>query len=464
MRDLAYDFAEFAAGIRYEDLPASTVQATKNDIFDSLSTGIAGSSAKGISQLIEYADECGGTEQATTFVFGRRYPAQIAAMLNTVMIHGYDYDDTHEVAMMHSGAIVVSCALAAAEKIGGVSGKEFIAAVTAGLEIHCRLGIASTIGIAESGYVYTPLLGIFGGTAAAGRIMGLNEDEMINALGIAYAQCAGNYQAITDSAWTKRIQPGFASQAAINAVSLAKKGVIGAKNIFEGKFGLYHVYLHDRYNPEIAREGLGTKFVSEDIAFKPWPCGRPSQPPINAAIEIKEKYNIDPAHVAAVEIAMNEHLVVGGCTPEDIRKKPATIVDAQFSIPYGVACGLVNGKLGLADFTDEKIKRADVLAMAAKVEGVVDPEIEKNYHGVVPPVIIRVTMDDGTKYEHRLDITIGCKERPMTPKAIAEKMDDCVEMAALTMPEDTARKIRSLVDGLDSLENTDEIIKAMQAQ
>ncbi len=141
--------------------------------------------------------------------------------------------------------------------MGGVSGRDFIAAVTAGLDIHCRLGLASTIGIVESGYVYTPLLGIFGGAAAAGRIMKLTSEEMLNAFGIVYAQCAGNYQAITDSAWTKRFQPGFASRAAVEAVQLAKKGIIGAKNIFEGKFSLYHVYLHDRYDPEVARKGLG---------------------------------------------------------------------------------------------------------------------------------------------------------------------------------------------------------------
>ena len=251
--------------------------------------------------------------------------------------------------------------------------------------------------------------------------------------------------------------------AANEAVQLAKKGIIGARNIFEGKFSLYHVYLHDRYDPEVARKDLGRVFISEDIAFKPWPCGRPSQPPINAALEVREKFNINPDDVKHVEVAMNEHLVVGGCFPEDIRKKPQTIVDAQFSIPYGVACSLVNGKFGLTDFTDEKIKRPDVLAMAAKVDGTVDPEIEKNFHGKVPPVIIRVEMNDGTIYEHRLDVTIGCKERPMTKKAIAEKMEDCIEMAALSMPEDTGAKIRELVDGLEIV-NTNDIIAAMVAK
>ena len=170
-------------------------------------------------------------EESSLFVFGKKYPAHIAAMINTVMIHGFDYDDTHDHAMMHCGAIMLSTALAVAEAQGGVNGKELLAALTAGLDIQCRLGMAATIGIVESGWVYTPLMGIFGATATAGRLMGLNEDEMLNAFGIAYGQASGNYQAIADSAWTKRLQPGLASRAAVMSCQLAKKGFIGAKNI-----------------------------------------------------------------------------------------------------------------------------------------------------------------------------------------------------------------------------------------
>lgn len=462
-RDIAYDLAEYASSIQFEDLPASTVEATRKDIFDSLSTGIAGSSAKGVAEWMELAEEWGGAPQARLFVYGKRFPAHVTAAINTVMIHGYDYDDTHEVAMMHCGAIVVSSALAAAEMLGGVSGKELITAITVGLDIHCRIGLAATIGIVESGYVYTPLLGVFGAVAAAGRIMKLDKEQMLNALGIAYAQCSGNYQAVTDSAWTKRMQPGFASQAAIVACEMARKGVVGAHNIFEGKYGFYHVYLHDRYNPGPLREGLGKTFVSEDIAFKPWPCGRPNQPPINVALEAREKFGLDPDRVKRVDIYMNEHLYIAGCIPEDVRKKPGTIVEAQFSIPYNVACALVNGKVGLSDYTEENIRRPDVLTMAAKVYGNVDAEIEKAWHGKTSPVYIRIELNNGEILEHHLEYTLGCKEKPMTEKAIADKMDSCIEFSALKMPSDTAQKIRSLVDNLETLENSNVLVDAMLA-
>lgn len=462
-KDVAYKLAEYATSVRLENLPPSAVEFTKKDIYDSLATGIVGSSALGVKEMLSFAEEVGGAPQATVFVFGNKLPAHVAAAINTVMIHGYDYDDTHDVAMMHCGAIVISSALAAAEKQGGVSGADFLAAVTVGLDIHCRLGLATTIGIVESGWVYTSLLGVFGAVAAVGRIIGLTADEMVNAFGIAYAQAAGNYQAITDSAWTKRIQPGFASQAAIVACMLAQKGVQGAKNVFEGRYGLFHVYLHDRYDPAPLVDGLGEKFMHEDLAFKPWPCARPNQPPINVCLEARERFDLDPNKVKHVEIRMNEHLYICSCIPDEIRKKPSTIVEGQFSIPYSCACALVNGRVGLADYTQTGISRPDVLAMAAKIDGVIDAEIEKNHRAKVCPVVAKIEMDDGSIFEHRLDVTLGCKEKPMTDVDVMEKMQDCIAFCALEMPENTAENIKALVNRLDTLENSNEIAAAMRA-
>lgn len=460
-RDIAFDLAEYAANIQYDQLPASAIAATKKDIFDSLATGLAGSSVQGVRELLDLAESWGGTPQATTFVFGKKFPANVTAMINTVMIHGYDYDDTHDVAMMHCGNLMVSCALAAAEMVGGVSGKDLIAAITAGLDIHCRLGIATTVGIVESGYIYTPLLGVFGAAATAGRIMGLTPAQMVNAFGIAYSQAAGNMQAVRDSGWTKRIQPGFASRAGIVACEMAKRGVVGAQNTFQGMYGLYHVYLHDRYDPAVITKDLGKVFTHEDLAFKPWPCGRPNQPPINACIEARARFHLDPAQIRHVNIYTNEHLYSAACTPKEMRQHPTAVVEGQFSIPYSAACALVNGKVGLSDYTLEGIRRPDVLAMAAKIDGVVDPEIEKAYHARVCPVRVEIELNDGTVLTHSMEYTLGCKEKPMADQDFLAKMDDCVRFAALSLPKDTAEHIRTLIDGLDELADSNELVKAM---
>lgn len=462
--DFTYDVAKYVVNTNYSDIPEEAIKATKQDIYDSLATAIAGSSAPGIAQILELCSEWGGTKQASSFVFNKKLPAHNAAFVNAAMIHAYDYDDTHDVAMMHCGCIIVSTALAIAEMLGTVSGEEFLAAVTIGLDIHCRLGIATTVGIVTSGYVYTPLMGIFAGVCTAGKLMKLTEDKLINALGIAYSQAAGTYQAITDSAWTKKLQPGLAARNAIVACELAQKGFIGSKNNFEGVFGFYHVYLNDNYDLEVLRKDLGTYFTGKDLSFKPWPCGRPSQPPINAAIEAYEKFHIDPADIEDVEIQVNEHLVKSSCLPVETRNYPKTVVDAQFSIPYGVACGLVNGKYGLSDYTDEGLKRPDVLDICAKVRGTVKPEYEEKYHAKVCPVDLIITTNDGKKYEHHMDYTLGCAEKPMTEKHFAEKMESCIACCAKEMPADTAATLKVLIDHMETLPSTDAIIRAMMAQ
>lgn len=462
-QDVAFKLAEYVTTLRLENIPASVIEATKMDIYDSLSTGIAGSSAVGISEMLSLAEEWGGNPQATAFVFGKKFPAHVTAWLNTVMIHGYDYDDNHDTAMLHSGCVVIASALAAAEKIGGVSGAELLTAITIGLDIHCRMGMAATIGIVESGWIYTELLGVFGAAAAAGRVMGLTTEEMVNAFGIAYSHTGGSYQAILDSAWTKRIQPGFASKHAIISCEMAKKGVRGIQNTFEGKYGFYNVYLKGRYNPEPLNADLGVKFAHEDMAYKPWPCGRPNHPAINVALEARKKFNLDPNKVKHVEIFMNKHLYAM-CIPEDVRHNPKTIVDGQFSIPYNAACALVNGKVGLSDYTEAGVKRPDVLAMTAKVDGVIDAEIEKKCPAKVCPVDIKIEMEDGQFLEHHLETTLGCVENPMTAEAIAEKMDDCISFSVLPMPKDTPAKIRALVDNMETLKNSNEIVQAMLAK
>lgn len=461
--DFTYDIAKYVVNTNYSNIPVEVIEATKRDIYDSLSVAIAGSSAPGIKEMIELCSDWGGKEQASTFVFNQKFPAHNAAFVNAAMIHAYDFDDTHDVAMMHCGCITVSSCLAVAEMLGGVSGEDLLTAVTIGLDIHCRLGIATTVGIVTSGYVYTPLMGVFAGVCAAGKLMKLTEDQLVNALGIAYSQAAGHYQAITDSAWTKKLHPGLAARGAIVACELAQKGFVGSKNNFEGIFGFYHVYLQDNYDPKVLREDLGTYFTGKDLAFKPWPCGRPCQPPINAAIEVYEKYHINPADIEDVEVQVNEHLVKAGCLPPEVRNYPKTVVDAQFSIPYGVACGLVNGKYGLPDYKEENLKRQDVLDVCAKVRAVVNPEYEANYHAKVCPVDITVTTKDGQKYEHHLEYTLGCAEKPMTEKHFAEKMESCISTCVTEMPADTAQKIKSLIDNLETLSNTNEIVQAMMA-
>lgn len=333
-----------------------------------------------------------------------------------------------------------------------------MAGMTAGLDVVCRLGLASTIGIVESGYIFTQLLGTFGATIAAGRVIGLSAGQMVDALGIAYSQTSGNYQVIRDSALTKRMQPGFAAKAAVLAVQMARKGIRGTQNTFQGVDGFYRVYLRDRYKPEAVTAGLGTQFEHENLSFKPYPCMRPMHVPIDAALAARRKWQLAPEQIRRVEVCFNEHTFSAGCTPVDTKKNPRTPIDAQFSIPYVVAAALIHGRVGLSDFTAAGVARPDVLALASKVDGAVDEEIEKGWRARVCPVIIRIETTDGQRLEHRVD-----HPHVMDKTDFANKMADCIAYSKRPLPQGMGDRVTGLVDRLESLPNIRQLIDAMVA-
>jgi 2-methylcitrate dehydratase PrpD len=457
-RDIAFDLAEHAASLQLRDLPDSAIAATKRDLFDTLACTIAGASAPGVGELLDLFAQWGGHGQATVLVHGGRVPAHDAAWVNATMAHATDFDDTHDVAMLHAGVTVIPAAMAAAELAGGVAGDEVLVGVTAGLDVVCRLGLASTIGIVESGFVFTQLLGTFGATIAAGRVMGLTPAAMVDALGIAYSQTAGNYQVIRDSALTKRMQPGFAARAAVVSVQMARKGIRGTQNTFQGVDGFYRVYLRDRYDPKVVTADLGSRFEHENLSFKPYPCMRPLHVPIDAALAARRKWQLDPEQIRRVEVRFNEHTYSAGCTPVAAKKAPRTPIDGQFSIPYVVAAALAHGRVRLADFTSAGIARKEVLDLAAKVDGVVDEELERGWRARVCPVIIRIETTDGRLLEHRMD-----HPHAMDKADFAEKMADCIAFSGRPMPVQMAGNITTLVDRLESLPDIRELVGAMVA-
>src|SRR5437899_4276012 len=172
--DFAAVLSRFACGLSLNKLAAPVIEAAKMNLLDTLVCAAAGSSAQAVAETHELAAEWGGAPQATILGFGDKVPAHHAAWVNGTMAHARDYDDTHDAAVLHAGVSVIPAALAASELRGGASGADLIAAIAAGLETICRLGIATRIGIVESGYMYTPLFGHFAANVAAGRVLGLD--------------------------------------------------------------------------------------------------------------------------------------------------------------------------------------------------------------------------------------------------------------------------------------------------
>jgi len=459
--DFAAVLARFACASSIADLAAPVIAAAKTNIFDTLACAAAGSSAPAVGDARELALEWGGAPQATILAFGDKVPAHHAAWVNGTMAHARDYDDTHDAAVLHAGVSVVPAALAAAELRGGVPGREFIVAVAAGLETICRLGVATRIGIIESGFIYTPLFGHFAATVAAGRVLGLDVAQMINALGIAYSQVAGNHQVTRDGALTKRMQPGFAAQSALVSVQLARRGVRGAQATFEGADGFLRVYLRDRCDRDMLRDGLGERYEFVDLSYKPYPCCRFNHTAIDAALALRASAGIRPDRVRRIRAAVNRQAYEAVCTPIDVRKAPRTVVHAQFSIPFTVAAALVDGGVRLAHFDEASLRRDDILDLAARVDAIVDEDIERDWGRNISPTELTIELTDGTTKSIRVDWPLGHPRRPMSIADFDAKAVDCFRAAARPL-RDGARKLRELVDGLESLDDIRSLIHVLE--
>ena len=262
----------------FDHLPESVVSVTRNQVLDTLGIGLAGSGQPGALELRKFTAEMAGKPESRIWGTDVQVPAQDAARVNATMAHALDYDDTHEGSFVHPSVITIPAALAVADMLGTVTGREVITAIALGVDVACRLAAAARPGISafENGWHNTTLYGYFAAAAVTGKLMGLTHSQMVSALGIAFHQAAGNSQAHIDGALTKRMGPGFASYGGLLSARLAHRGVRGASGVLEGERGFFRQYHGNRYSRDVLLDGLGSSFAGADVSFKPWPSCRGS--------------------------------------------------------------------------------------------------------------------------------------------------------------------------------------------
>jgi 2-methylcitrate dehydratase PrpD len=455
--DFARTFSEFSCGLDIRSLPSVVIDAAKTNLFDTLACAMAGRTAPGVEAMLSLVKDWGGKAEASIFCTDLRLPAHHAAWLNGIMAHARDYDDTHDGAVLHAGISVVPAALAAAELAGDASGADILAGIVVGLELMCRLGVATKIGIIDSGFIYSALFGYFAATAAAARVLRLDPDQTTNALGIAYSQAAGTHQVTRDAALTKRMQPGFAAKAALISVQMTQRGIRGAQNTFEGADGLFRTYLRGEYDADLLRAGLGEHYEFTNLSYKPYPCCRFDHTAIDAALAIKAQSGFRVDGIRSIVASTNNQAYEAVCTPVDIRKAPKTIVQAQFSIPYTVACALVDGGVALGHFTQAGIGGEAILAVAAQVECRVDAAIERDWGRNISPTHLVVETDDG-RFEARVDYPRGHPRAAMLRADFDAKLRDCLTLGGSTGADAVAGRLRNTIDTLEHAKQGNELI------
>lgn len=457
--DIITQFVKKWPEIKYEDIPHHVIEIVKCEIIDSLAAALGASSASGIKQLLNVIDEWGGSQQSTIISSGIKCPAPDAAMVNGTMMHALDYDDGCPATLVHIGCTSVSAGFSVAERVGGVTGKEFITSLALGSDFINRIALASRPNgsITESGWFPTALYGYLGSAAVAGRIMKLDQDTMLNALGISCNQCAGNMQPIHDGVFAKAVAAGLAAKGGVTACIMAEKGISGTRNCLEGKAGFYNVYHGGDYDPQILIKDLGKRFETERIGFKPYPCCGQSHAAIDAALALKLKYNIVPSGVQDITVSISDAAYIL-CVPLQEKQNPRTVIDAQFSLPWAVATALVKGKVTLEDFNLAAIRKEEVLEVSRKVTGQLEPEF--NRRGVGPcRVTIRLTT--GHEYTQYVEFGLGSVENPMNFDDCARKFRECYPYSIRPISATTADNIIEMAQHLERLKDVTQIIRLL---
>jgi 2-methylcitrate dehydratase PrpD len=461
--DATTAFAKNMTGVKYEDLPKEIVEHTKKQVLDILGVALGGSSKPGIKELAEIITDWGGKPESTIFCRGNKVPAPNAAQVNAAMAHALDYDDTGD-GPTHQSVITVPTALAMAERQGKINGKEFITAVALGADMMDRMGLAyrsgkkteSVAGHPGGGWHLTALYGYFAAAGIAGRLMGLNKEQMLNALGIAYHQSAGNGQCVTEGALTKRMGPGFSVRGGITAALLAEKGITGAHEALEGEVGLFNLYHLGEYDATTLTADLGERFMGVNALMKPYPCCKGTHAYVDLANQMVKKHNFNPEDIKEITV-YNEDDKMFLLYPVEKRSKPENAVDSQFSIIWAVAAVFAKGKAGIGEFTDQAIKNEQIIAVSQKVKVIID----KNVGERKPiPAKISITLKSGETITGQADADAGA-EKALPFADYERKFRDCVAYAVNPRTPAQIEKIITLVKDLEKVDDVIELVKLL---
>src|SRR3984885_9884746 len=370
IKDPAWALAEHVCGSEFGDLPTATRVATRNDVLDTFGCLLGGSGEPGIAELARVVGGWGGAQQSQVMLWQIRLPAPQAALLNASMAHALDFDDTLDHGgSIHPGASVLAASLAVSDLLGGVPGSDLLLAIALGLDVSCRVALASTL---DRGWHRPAAMGVFGAAAASGKLLGLNVEQMVNALGIAFSQSAGNRQCIIDGALTKRLQAGQAASSGVLAALLASEGFTGARNIFLGRFGFFELYQPNGHDPAKLLEDLGGEFRGDQLSFKPYACGRPQHAILDAAIAARNQLDlgtaVDFGQIADVRVTVAPTIIAEQFKGASHKRRPTQIVEAQFALPYLIAAALVHGRVGITEVADTH--NTQVLHIAERMAGI----------------------------------------------------------------------------------------------
>jgi 2-methylcitrate dehydratase PrpD len=443
---------------RFENFDRQTLEHAKDRIIDTVGCLVGGAKAPGNMELINLARNWGGTGEATLFVHGGKVPAQNAAMINSIMARSFDFEPvgpTVEGVNMpgHVSGTTVMTALAMGE-FKRINGKELLCALLAGEDITSRI-------LAGSGFDFTQkwdnigTVNAFGATAIAGRILGLNDNQMRNAFGIVLNQLGSTFQHIQDRALAFKLPQGLAAKGGIFSAELAQAGWTGPRDILFGKYGYYSVYTGGCTNPDVLIRDLGSQYYSDGI-IKPYPCCRVTHAAIDCALAIGHKHTYEPQDIQEINLYVSpdglDHFCAQPFEPE-IGEFPQ--VKAIWSYKYTVANALLKKSVRPEHFLEQAIKDPQISSIISKVRLLELPGADLH------TAKIKVIMKGGKEAVESINCAKGDYLRnPISRADIKAKFWVNIEFAQ-SVNKRNAERLLNLLENLENLESVNELVELL---
>jgi len=412
--DAAELIAAHLARTSFDDLPQTTVAATKASILDTLGCMLAGTASADIAAIGALVAESGGRASSTVVLGGGlQVPPAQAVLVNAAMVHQFDYDDTHDLAICHPTSASLPPALALAEARGGVSGRALIAAVALGSDLACRVALAIEGGLIDHPWFRAPVVGIFGATAAAAKILGASEAQHLEALGLALPMVSCTRASLHQSGSSVRsIRDGLVYRNGVLAAELAMRGVHGDRGVFDGPYGYYQVFFRGAYQRDRLLHGLGTRYETEHVSLKPWPSRRTLHRTITAVLDVMTAHDLAFAQIDHVDVlvgAVNRPW----CQPCGTGWVPRQRIDLLNNMLFAVGAAIRHRDVMLRLYCDPALADEIVTTAVPKVRW---HEVGASGAGAISePGQVRIVTLDGAVHEGRCEVPLGHPTRPMSP-------------------------------------------------
>jgi 2-methylcitrate dehydratase PrpD len=447
-RAAAEVLAEHCHQLSWTELDAAVQARTKELLLDHLGVAVAGlavASTQAVHATLARASA------GTSTVIGRPggAPTEWAALANGMAAHALEMDDCTRESSLHPGVAVIPAALAAAEE-GDASTASLLRAIVAGYEVTMRAGAALNPGSAyRRGFHPTGIAGVFGAATAAAMLQNLEPEQLVAALGIAGTMASGSLEYLTDGAWTKRLTPGWAAHGGVVAARLASAGFVGPRTVFEGPLGFLHAY-SDAPEPDRLLAGIDRQPPAiTRVALKPYACCRYVHAIVDGVFELRARHHPDPDEVVAIDVGVLSIATDLVSDPIERKRKPRSVVDAQFSAPFAAAVALVRGRAGVDEFSDANIHDDTIRRLMAATRCHVEPSLDAAFPATMPATV-SLTMADGRVLETRVDYPAGEPERFLSREALVGRF---AEFALPLLDPEMARALARFVLDMDGREN-----------